>query len=45
MIGNVFEFLFCPLHGVFRPDNIALIWLSMNGTVQYLMSVIRRRVL
>ena len=29
-MSNILEFLFCPVHGVFRPDNVA----PMIGVLQ-----------
>jgi hypothetical protein len=36
MISDFFEFLFCPIHGVLRPDNLVAllaVWNNLSANV------------
>jgi hypothetical protein len=38
MLNNLFEFFFCPIHGIFRPDNI-VIFMAWAGSGQEVLRV------
>lgn len=33
MFSNLFEFFFCPVHGIFRADNLMYIPILVSGVV------------
>lgn len=39
---NILELLFCPIHGLFRPDNIAMFWSLIQTGPQHLQYLWRR---
>jgi len=35
-MGNLLEFLFCPVHGLFRPDNLTVLYvIFQNGLANF----------
>lgn len=46
MIGQVWEFLFCPMHGLLRPDNLsAILTMVQQGwtSIQILIGATRKK--
>ena len=32
-MGSAFEFLFCPIHGLVRPENLIVAWAGLNNVL------------
>jgi len=42
LIGAGADLLFCPVHGLFRPDNIAVFWSLIQSGPAHLLYLYRR---
>jgi hypothetical protein len=42
MISQLWEFFFCPVHGIFRPDNLLLLLPALAVARGWIVAAVRR---